>query len=114
MKKMIFITMLSILTMSSCSTYTANGAMTGGMFGAMIGSSIGGISGGWRGSHVGQVVGMASGAAIGAAIGAAEEKKQEERCSNTVWSRHSAELPVSAPTVLMTADLTPPIVVTTV
>lgn len=79
MKKMIFITMLSILTMSSCSTYTANGAMTGGMFGAMIGSSIGGISGGWRGSHVGQVVGMASGAAIGAAIGAAEEKKQEEK-----------------------------------
>jgi len=79
MKKIIFVTMLSLLTMSSCSTYTANGAMTGGMFGAMIGSSIGGLSGGWRGSHIGQVVGMAGGAAVGAAIGAAEEKKQEEK-----------------------------------
>ena len=79
MKKIIFVTMVSLLTMSSCSTYTGNGAITGGMFGAMIGSSIGGISGGWRGSHVGQVVGMAGGAVVGAAIGAAEEKKQEER-----------------------------------
>ena len=72
MKKIIFVTMVSLLTMSSCSTYTGNGAITGGMFGAMIGSSIGGISGGWRGSHVGQVVGMAGGAVVGAAIGAAE------------------------------------------
>ena len=79
MKKIIFVTMVSLLTMSSCSTYTGNGAITGSMFGAMIGSSIGGISGGWRGSHVGQVVGMAGGAVVGAAIGAAEEKKQEER-----------------------------------
>ena len=71
--------MLSLLTMSSCGTYTADGAMTGGMFGAMIGSAIGGISGGWRGSHVGEVVGMAGGAVVGAAIGAAEDKKQEEK-----------------------------------
>ena len=79
MKKTFVVIMLSLLTMSSCGTYTADGAMTGGMFGAMIGSAIGGISGGWHGSHVGQIVGMAGGAAVGAAIGAAEEKKQEEK-----------------------------------
>lgn len=79
MKKSFVVIMLSLLTMSSCGTYTADGAMTGGMFGAMIGSAIGGISGGWRGSDVGQVVGMAGGAVVGAAIGAAEDKKQEEK-----------------------------------
>ena len=79
MKKSFVVIMLSLLTMSSCGTYTADGAMTGGMFGAMIGSAVGGISGGWRGSNVGQIVGMAGGAAVGAAIGAAEDKKQEEK-----------------------------------
>ena len=73
MKKSFVVIMLSLLTMSSCGTYTADGAMTGGMFGAMIGSAIGGISGGWRGSHVGEVVGMAGGAVVGAAIGAAPD-----------------------------------------
>ena len=75
MKKIIFVTMVSLLTMSSCSTYTGNGAITGGMFGAMIGSSIGGISGGWRGSDVGQLVGMAGGAVVGAAIGREKETR---------------------------------------
>ena len=79
MKKMMIVTMLSLLTMSSCGTYTANGAMSGSMFGAVIGSAIGGISGGWRGSHVGQVVGMAGGAAVGAAIGAQADKEEQAR-----------------------------------
>ena len=70
MKKSIVIIMLSALTLGSCCTHTADGAMTGGMFGAMIGSAIGGLSGGWRGSNMGQIVGMAGGAAVGAAIGA--------------------------------------------
>ena len=59
MKKSLVVIMVSLLTMSSCTHNTADGAMTGSMFGAMIGSAIGGMSGGWRGSHVGQMVGMA-------------------------------------------------------
>ena len=43
MKKSCVVIMLSLLMMSSCTTNTANGAMTGGMFGAMIGSAIGGM-----------------------------------------------------------------------
>ena len=87
MKKSFIVIMLSLLTMSSCGTYTADGAMTGGMFGAMIGSAIGGMSGGWHGSNVGQIVGMAGGAAVGAAIGAAEDKKQEERIQQQAQRR---------------------------
>lgn len=87
MKKSFIVIMFSLLTMSSCGTYTADGAMTGGMFGAMIGSAIGGISGGWRGSNVGQIVGMAGGAVVGAAIGAAEDQKQEERIQQQAQRR---------------------------
>ncbi len=79
MKKSIVIIMLSALTLGSCGTYTADGAMTGGMFGAMIGSAIGGMSGGWRGSNLGQIVGMAGGAAVGAAIGAQADKEEQAR-----------------------------------
>ena len=79
MKKSIVIIMLSALTLGSCGTYTADGAMTGGMFGAMIGSAIGGLSGGWRGSDLGQIVGMAGGAAVGAAIGAQADKEEQAR-----------------------------------
>jgi uncharacterized protein YcfJ len=79
MKKSIVIIMLSALTLGSCCTHTADGAMTGGMFGAMIGSAIGGMSGGWRGSNLGQIVGMAGGAAVGAAIGAQADKEEQAR-----------------------------------
>lgn len=69
----------SVLLMSSCGTYTGEGAYAGATLGSVLGSAIGGISGGWRGSDIGSVIGMAGGAAVGAAIGAAADQKQAER-----------------------------------
>ena len=61
-------TMLGVaLLMSSCGTYTAEGAYVGAQFGTILGSAVGGISGGWRGSDIGAIVGMAGGAVVGAA-----------------------------------------------
>ena len=80
MKKYMMILAVSAMVMlSSCGTYTGQGAYAGATFGSLLGSAIGGISGGWRGSDVGQIVGMAGGAAVGAAIGAAADKKEAER-----------------------------------
>jgi hypothetical protein len=79
MKKYMLFLALSVLVLSSCGTYTGQGAYAGATFGSILGSAIGGISGGWHGSNVGQVVGMAGGAAVGAAIGAAADKKEAER-----------------------------------
>ena len=79
MKKYMMFLALSVLMLSSCGTYTGQGAYAGATFGSLLGSAIGGISGGWRGSDVGQIVGMAGGAAVGAAIGAAADKKEAER-----------------------------------
>lgn len=79
MKKMLFVLAVSTLLLSSCSTYTGQGAYTGATLGSILGSAIGGISGGWHGSHVGEIVGMAGGAAVGAAIGSAADKKEAER-----------------------------------
>lgn len=78
MKKTLIALTASVLMMSSCGTYTGEGAYVGGSFGSILGSAIGGIAGGWRGSDIGTVVGMAGGAAIGAAIGSAADKKQAE------------------------------------
>lgn len=64
---------------SSCGTYTGEGAFAGGTIGAVLGSAIGGISGGWRGSDIGTIVGMAGGAAVGAAIGAQADQKRQEQ-----------------------------------
>ena len=41
------------LLLSSCDTYTGQGAAVGGTFGSILGSAIGGIAGGWRGSDIG-------------------------------------------------------------
>ena len=79
MKKYMMFLALSALVLSSCGTYTGQGAYAGATFGSILGSAIGGISGGWQGSNVGQVVGMAGGAAVGAAIGAAADKKEAEQ-----------------------------------
>ena len=65
--------------LSSCGTYTGQGAYAGGTIGAILGSAIGGISGGWRGSDIGTIVGMAGGAAVGAAIGAQADKAEAEK-----------------------------------
>lgn len=79
MKKTIIAFSLCVLLLSSCGTYTGQGAYVGAQFGTILGSAVGGISGGWRGSDVGAIVGMASGAAIGAAVGAAADQREEAR-----------------------------------
>ena len=77
-KTMIAFSMLALL-LTSCGTYTGQGAYVGAQFGTILGSAVGGISGGWRGSDIGTVVGMAGGAAIGAAIGAAADQREADR-----------------------------------
>lgn len=79
MKNTLMALIASAVLLSSCGTYTGQGAYVGGSFGSILGSAIGGIAGGWRGSDVGTIVGMAGGAAIGAAIGAAADQKQAEQ-----------------------------------
>ena len=79
MKKMLFVLAVSTMLLSSCGTYTGQGAYTGATLGSILGSAIGGISGGWHGSHVGEIVGLAGGAAVGAAIGSAADRKEAER-----------------------------------
>ncbi|MBQ9230569.1 MAG: hypothetical protein IJ190_05225 [Prevotella sp.] len=79
MKKIGIYLIGAALLVSSCGTYTGQGAYAGATFGSILGSAIGGISGGWRGSDIGTIVGMAGGAAVGAAIGAAADQKQQEK-----------------------------------
>ncbi len=77
MKQAIIICVGAALLYSSCSSYTASGAMVGGNFGHIIGSAVGGISGGWRGQHVGSLIGTVGGVIAGAAVGAAVEQSQQ-------------------------------------
>lgn len=79
MKKMLVISVSSLLLLSSCGTYTGTGAYAGGMFGSIIGSAIGGIAGGPRGSDIGTLIGIAGGAAVGAAVGSAADQAQQQR-----------------------------------
>ena len=79
MKKLLVISVGTMLLLSSCGTYAGSGAATGGYFGSIIGSAIGGITGGWRGSDVGQLIGMAGGAMVGAAIGAAADNAEQQK-----------------------------------
>ena len=79
MRKVVLALMSCLLLVSSCGTYTGEGATTGAAFGSILGSAIGGISGGWRGSDIGSIVGMAGGAVVGAAIGAAADQKVADR-----------------------------------
>ena len=79
MKKTIIAFSLLALLLSSCGTYTGQGAYVGAQFGTILGSAVGGLSGGWRGSDAGAIIGMAGGAAIGAAIGAAADQREAER-----------------------------------
>ena len=79
MKKSMLTWIIGGLLMSSCGTYTGEGAATGAAFGSILGSAIGGISGGWRGHDIGTVVGMAGGAVVGAAIGAAADQKEQQK-----------------------------------
>ena len=77
--KRILIVMMSVAMLSSCATYTGQGAIVGAQFGTILGSAVGGIAGGWRGSDIGAITGMAGGAVVGAAIGQAADRKAEAR-----------------------------------
>lgn len=79
MKKLLVISVSTLLVLSSCGTYAGYGAATGGYFGSIIGSAIGGITGGWRGSDIGSLVGLAGGAMVGAAIGAAADEAEQQK-----------------------------------
>lgn len=79
MKKSLVLSIGVLLLLSSCGTYTAEGATTGGWFGSIIGSAIGGITGGHRGSDIGSLVGLAGGAIVGAAIGQAADEAQQRK-----------------------------------
>ena len=79
MKKLLVISVSTMLMLSSCGTYTGSGAATGGYFGSIVGSAIGGITGGWRGSDIGSLVGLAGGAVVGAAIGAAADNAEQQK-----------------------------------
>lgn len=77
MKKIMIMSVSALLLLSSCGTYTGDGAYVGGSFGSILGSAIGGISGGPRGSDIGTIVGMAGGAVLGAAIGSAADQQNQ-------------------------------------
>ena len=62
MKKTIFAFSMLALLLTSCATYTGQGAYVGAQFGTILGSA-----------------GMAGGAAIGAVIGAAADQREAER-----------------------------------
>ena len=90
MKKGLFILVSAMVLLSSCGTYTGQGAATGGWFGSMIGSAIGGISGGHRGSDVGSLIGMAGGAIVGAAIGQAADNAEQQKYEDYKAARQRA------------------------
>lgn len=79
MKKLLVLSMGTLIVLSGCGTHTGTGAAVGAGFGTILGSAIGGISGGPHGSDVGTVVGMVSGAVVGAAVGAAADEAEQEK-----------------------------------
>lgn len=86
MNRFFLLSLLAVLVMSSCNTYTGAGAYGGAALGSVFGSAIGGLTGGPRGSDVGTLIGMTSGAIVGAAIGSEADKQQQE----TVAARSNA------------------------
>ena len=91
MKRTIVLLLSGLFFLSSCTTYTATGAMVGGNLGHVVGSAIGGISGGWRGHHVGSLIGTVGGVIAGAAVGAAVEQSQAQRYEQRQQARYEQE-----------------------
>lgn len=79
MKNIVIAFLSALFLLSSCGTYTGQGAHTGAGYGMILGSAIGGITGGPRGHDVGTIVGMAGGAVVGAAVGSAADKAQQRK-----------------------------------
>ena len=96
MKKSLVILVSAMVLLSSCGTYTADGAVTGGWFGSMIGSAIGGISGGPRGSDIGSLIGMAGGAMVGAAIGQAADNAEQQKYEDYKAARQRTKQPAAS------------------
>ena len=81
----------ALMLVSSCGTYTGQGAYTGATFGSILGSAIGGISDGPRGHDIGTVIGMAGGAMIGGVIGSAQDQRRQQRqTDDEVYSHRRA------------------------
>jgi hypothetical protein len=91
MKRTIVLLLSGLFFLSSCTTYTATGAMVGGNLGHVVGSAIGGISGGWRGHHVGSLIGTVGGVIAGAAVGAAVEQSQAQKYEQRQQARYEQE-----------------------
>lgn len=90
MKRIVMLSLVAAVLVSSCGTYTGQGAYVGASFGSVIGSAVGGISGGWRRSDVGTLVGMAGGALVGGAIGAKADKAREENFERKYYEHRDA------------------------
>ncbi|MDO4823783.1 MAG: YMGG-like glycine zipper-containing protein [Bacteroidales bacterium] len=71
MKKVCSFIFAAALLLTSCSSYTANGAMIGSSVGSVVGS----MTNSSHGTGIGSLVGMAAGAAIGASVEKAQTNK---------------------------------------
>ena len=88
MKKTFLAASLLTLLLTSCATYTGQGAFIGANIGGLLGSAIGGSAAGWRGSDMGTLVGMAGGAAVGAAIGQAADLFDVQPACHVIADNH--------------------------
>lgn len=79
MKKVVILSVCASLMLSSCGTYTGEGAYAGAQIGSVLGSAIGGISDGHHGYHVGTIIGTVGGAVIGGAIGNKADRDMQTR-----------------------------------
>ncbi len=88
MKKVLLLSVIITMLLSSC------GTMTGFFAGGALGGAVGGIMGGPYGRDIGTLVGMAAGSAIGAAADAAEAKavavaeRNRTRHFDEVYAQH--------------------------
>ena len=83
MKKILILSLGTVILLSGCGTYAGEGAFVGASFGSVIGSAVGGISGGFRGSDIGTLVGMAGGAVVGGAIGAQADNARQTQIAES-------------------------------
>ena len=93
MKRIAVLSVGALLLLSSCGTYTGEGAYAGATFGSIIGAAIGGIAGGPRGSDIGTLIGMAGGAMVGAAAGSAADQAEQQRYEDYQRARQQRRMP---------------------
>lgn len=76
MKKITLILMAALMLVTSCATYTGNGALIGTGAGAAVGAGVGALIGKGKGAAIGAGIGAAVGAGTGALIGRHMDKKK--------------------------------------